>query len=110
MIRLLSLLKNYVGEDAVYNYINSMIQESKYCSDVIKKHFDKELAKIKEDHENFKKSTKCCACENDYVDNDVKVKDHCQITGKYRGFAHRGCNICFKLDCKTSVVFQNLKS
>ena len=26
--------KTYLGEDAVYNFINSMIEESKYCSDV----------------------------------------------------------------------------
>ena len=31
--------KSYLGEVAVYNFINSMIQESKYCSDVMKKTF-----------------------------------------------------------------------
>ena len=35
--------KSYLGEDAVYNFINSMIEESKYCCDVMKKHFNKEL-------------------------------------------------------------------
>ena len=29
----------YLGKDAVYNFINSMIRESKYCSGVIKKAF-----------------------------------------------------------------------
>ena len=29
--------KTYLGEDAIYNFINSMIEENKYCSDVIKK-------------------------------------------------------------------------
>ena len=28
--------KSYFGENAVYNFINSMIEESKYCSEVIK--------------------------------------------------------------------------
>ena len=65
-----------------------MIEESKYCSDVMKKHFNKELVMTKEDNENFKKFTKCWICENDYVDDDVKVRDHCHITGKHRGFAH----------------------
>ena len=36
--------KSYLGEDAVYNFISCMIEESKYCSDVMKKHFNKELA------------------------------------------------------------------
>ena len=35
----------------------------------------------KEDNENFKNSTKCWICDNDYVDNDVKVRDHCHVTG-----------------------------
>ena len=31
--------KSYLGKDAVYNFINSMIEEYKYCSDVMKKTF-----------------------------------------------------------------------
>ena len=30
-----------LGEDAVYNSIDSMIKKSKYCSDVIKEYFNK---------------------------------------------------------------------
>ena len=55
-------------------FINIMIEESKYCSDVIKKHFNKELVITKEHNEDFRNSTKCRICDNDYVDNDVKVK------------------------------------
>ena len=53
-----------------------MIEESKYCSDMMKKHFKKELVMTKENNENFKNSTKCWICDNDYIDNDVKVRDH----------------------------------
>ena len=35
----------------------------------------------KEDNEDFKNSTKCWVCNNDYID-DVKVRYHCNITGK----------------------------
>ena len=42
--------KSYLGEDAVYNFINSLIKESKYCSDMMKKHFNKELVMTKEDN------------------------------------------------------------
>ena len=73
--------KTYLDEDAVYNFINSMIEESKYYSDVMKKkRFNKELVMTKEDNEDFKNSAKCWICDNDYVDNDIKVKDHCHIT------------------------------
>ena len=33
-------------EDTVYNFISSMIEESEYCSDVMKKHFNKELVRL----------------------------------------------------------------
>ena len=36
-----------------------MIEVSKCCSEVMKKHFNKELAMTKEDNEDFKNSTKC---------------------------------------------------
>ena len=48
--------------------------------------------------------------ESDYVDNDVKVRDHCHITGKYRGSAHRDYNINLKSNHKILVVFHNLKN
>ena len=102
--------KTYLGEDAVYNFINSLIKESKYCSGVIKKHFNKELVMTKEDNENFKNSAKCWICDNGYIDNDVKVRYHCHITGQYRASAHRDCNINLRLNQKIPVVFRNLKN
>ena len=36
-----------------------MIEESKYSSDVMKKHFSKELVMAEEDNEDFKNSIKC---------------------------------------------------
>ena len=36
----------------------------------------------KEDNENFKNSTNYLICNNNYIDNNVKVRDHCYITGK----------------------------
>ena len=87
-----------------------MIEESKYCSDVMRKHFDKELVVTKEDNEDFENSTKYWICDNDYVDGDVKVRDHCHITGKHRVSAHRDCNINVKLNQKIRVAFYNLKN
>ena len=43
-----------------------------------------------------------------YENNDVKVKDHCHITGKYGGPAHEKCNINLNLNRKIAVVFHNL--
>ena len=74
------------------------MKKRKYCSEVIKKYFNKELVMTKEDNEDFKNPTKCWICDNDYINSDVKVKDHGHSTGKYRGFAHRDCSINSKLN------------
>ena len=52
--------------------------------------------------ENFENSSKCWICDNDYNDDNVKARDHCHISGKYRGSA--------KLNHKVPVVFHNLKN
>ena len=87
-----------------------MIEESNYCSDVMKKYFKEELVMTETENEDFENSTKCWICNNAYVDGDVKVRDRCHITGKYRGSAHRNCNINVKLNHKIPVVFHNLKN
>ena len=47
-------------------------------------------------------------CDNDDIDNDVTVRDHCHITEKYRGSAHRDCNINLKLNHKIPIEFHSL--
>ena len=60
----------------------------------------------KKNVEDLESSTKYWIC----VDGDVKVRDHCHITGKYRGPAHRDCNITIKINHKILIVFHNLKN
>ena len=42
----------------------------------------------KTDNKYFENSFEKWICENDFADGDVKVWDHCHITGKYKRFAH----------------------
>ena len=103
-------LKLYLRKDAVYNVISSIIRESKYCSNAMKNHLNKEILMTKSNNEDFMNSTKCWICDNDYVDGGVKVRDHCQNTGISRVFAHRYCNINNKINQNISVVFHKLKN
>ena len=40
--------KTYLGRDAIHNFLNCMIEECNYCTDVMKKHFSKELVMAKD--------------------------------------------------------------
>ena len=59
-----------------------MVEEYKYCSEVMKKHYNKTLVMNKEDDADFATSTKYWTCDNVYSEGDVAIRDHCHITGK----------------------------
>ena len=44
----------------------------------MKNYFNKKLVMTKEENANFKNYTKCWICDNDYIDNDIRVR----IAGK----------------------------
>ena len=60
-----------------------MIQECKYYSDVMQKLMLCNVMTI-EDNEDFENSTKRWICDNAYIEHDVKVRDNCLTTKKYR--------------------------
>ena len=76
---------------------------------MIKKHFNKNLVRSAEDEQIFQLSNKCWICDKLFDIRDNKVRDHCHITGKYRGSAHWSCNINFKLTTEVLVIFHNLR-
>jgi hypothetical protein len=51
----------------------------------------------------LKKGVHACAAE----DNDITVRDHCHITGKYRGAAYKSCNLNYKLPKFYPVILHN---
>ena len=75
----------------------------------MKEYFNKNLITIEEEKNLFQQSNSCWVCEK-LIDNDEeKVRDHCHVTGKFRGAAHWGCDINFQLTNKVPVIFHNLK-
>ena len=109
IVRSFRSFKWYLGKDAVYNFITSIIEESKCCADIIKNRFIKRLVMTKNRKNIFENSTKLSVCDKVHVDGDVKVRCHCHITREYRGSARSGCNIKLKLNHKTPNAFHYIK-
>ena len=41
--------------------------------------------------------------------NMNKLRDHCHVTGKFRGAAHNKCNINLRLPRKLPIIFDDLQ-
>ncbi|XP_068707842.1 uncharacterized protein [Montipora foliosa] len=102
-------VKIYRGEKAVYKFMEAMQEEVKYCKNVMKKEFTKPLTMTEDDEEKFQKADKCHICEKGYNKTDVRGRDHCHITGQYRGSSHQDCNLNFRITDKIPVIFHNLR-
>ena len=55
------------------------------------KNTKKDIIMTEEDEEDFRNDNICRFCEKEIITD--KVRDHCHLTGKYRGPAHSKCNI-----------------
>ena len=102
----------YRGENAVYKFMENMLEEVNWCKSIINKHFNKPLIMTKENKRDFKKATKCYICDKPYNNNDIRVRDHCHITGEFRGSAHQDCNLKLRINpdkIKIPVIFHNLR-
>ena len=97
--------KSYLGKYSVYDFISSMKVS------IVVMWWKRKLTKNlwwENDNKDIENSTKCRICDNDYTDTDVKVRDSCHVTGKYKFSSYRDCNLNVKLNHKISVVFHNL--
>ena len=86
------------GKHAVYKFNKAILMSTFTVGGVIKKHFNKNLITSTEEEERFQLPNSCCICDK-LFDGDDKLRDHCHITGKYRGASHWSCNINLKM-CK----------
>ena len=105
-------MKTYRGENPINKFMKSMFDEVKNCQDIIKKHFNKLLKMTSRDEGNFRKATRCLICNKRYKEDEEPVRDHCHITGKYRGSAHSACNLKLKISAENiriPVIFHNLR-
>ena len=100
------------GENAVHKFMENMLEEVNWCKSIMKKYFNKPLEMTEGNEIDFQKATKCYICDQQYTDKDIRVRDHCHITGEFRGSAHQDCNLKLQIKpatIKIPVLFHNLR-
>ena len=79
----------------------------KNIKDIYKKFkFPKNIILTMHDKLVYDNSTLCHIC-NEELGKD-RVRDHCHLTGKFRGNAHEVCNLKYRVPKFFPVVFHNL--
>ena len=109
--KFLKPVKIYRGEDSISYFILDMLSEVEYCQKIASE-FQKPPQMTDEEEELFKAAEEYHICGQKYLDTEVRIRDHCHITGKYRGSAHQDCNLKLRLDpdkFNVPVIFHNLR-
>ena len=105
----------YRGENVVQKFYQNLTEEVKYCQKIITEKAKRRLVMTKKDEQDFQNAKKCCICHRQYKPDEgenIPVRDHCHMTGKYRGSARKTCNLRLQISVekiKIAVVFHNLK-
>ena len=72
----------------------------------MKEHFNENLVMTEEEEHLIQQANSFWICEELINNDEEKIRDHCHVTGKFRGAAHRQP---FQLTKKIPVIFHNLK-
>lgn len=104
----ISKFKIFRGKECLKWFINELKDVGQKIDQILK--FDVvQMIPLDENTEKlFQAADRCWICENTFSKTDIKVRDHCHLTGKYRGPAHQSCNLNFKTSHVVPVVFHNL--
>jgi uncharacterized protein YbaR (Trm112 family) len=95
----------YRGYDAIDVFVNHMVKLEDEIGTVLRNPEPMDLSE--EETKAFLEATCCHICRGE-LGNDA-VRDHCHVTGKFRGAAHSSCNLNYRLRERIPVFFHNLK-
>ncbi|KAJ8979684.1 hypothetical protein NQ317_001085 [Molorchus minor] len=99
----------YRGADAAKVFVSTIESDLK---EIYNKYLKDEVPMsvlTLEEKQKFRDATVCGICDKIFEDDDVKVRDHCHLTGKVRsGAAYSICNLNYKLPKYIPIVFHNM--
>lgn len=95
----------YRGHEAVDVFVDHMIKLEGRLLNMLRNPKPMDLSE--EETKALREATLCHICHGK-LRNDT-VRDHCHVTGKFRGAAHSSCNLNYRLRERIPVFFHNLK-
>ena len=95
----------YRDSDAAEHLLKSLQEEESKIKGELAD--PKDMRMTREDWLAFRTAETRHVCDKPLEDDSVR--DHCHITGEYRGAAHNACNLKLRLNPSIPVVFHNLR-
>ena len=95
----------YRGEDAVDKFLQCLQEEQKYIQE--KLDFIESMRIENEEEQAFQDAVHCHICGFELGAD--RVRDHCHLTGKFRGAAHNDCNLNYSFTGRIPVILHNLR-
>ena len=96
----------YRGKDCIEKFC----QDLKELGTEIINFEEKEMMQLtNKEIKSYEKQKLCHICKKEFCGhkNKKKVRDHCHFTGKFRGAAHSGCYLRYKVPKEIRIVFHN---
>jgi len=92
-------------DDVAQKFIDMLEEDIKQ---IYEEHFrfPKEMKYTKSDEVRFQAATECHICGGEVGED--RARDHCHLTGKFRGAAHVSCNLVYQISKFFPVIFHNL--
>lgn len=96
-------------KDLMNKFFETIIYFKEKVENIIKtvKPINKLTQEEKEKHD---KNKNCNFCKKEYTKKNIKVRDHCHITGNYRQALCNSCNLLYRMPKHIPIIFHNLKN
>jgi hypothetical protein len=101
--------KMFRGEDAITSFFEALFEEEKEIIENMKTFKKTGIIMSPTQKQEYKNAKTCYICDGEYAPDNIKVRDHCHVTGMYRGAAHDKCNLKLKISHTIPVIFHNLR-
>ncbi|KYN38931.1 hypothetical protein ALC56_06691 [Trachymyrmex septentrionalis] len=104
----MSIYKSYRGEDCVSWFVKELYDLAHRAKMIFDKNVTMAEFTSNVEWEKFRNATHYHICERPFEEGDLRVRDHCHLTGRYRGLAHSRCNLHYQDTYVIPVFFHNL--
>ena len=109
---------SYEGEDMGKSFVETLSEDFKPIYKILKN--PKPMVMSDSEKSQYEKTKNCYVCKTQFgterlnertkkKEKVVKCKDHCHVTGKYRGAACGKCNLRMRVPMFVPVLFHNLE-